>query len=307
METLYITINIIILLLTVSASIIAIIKIRSWFSFFLVFGALAKIFFMLINTRWLFFYEYSFLPYDLLSILSWLFNLLFAMGLVGLALNVRKKGEKYTQQEFNTSMPYNQSGMIPAPFVKSWPHSLAFYFASILICNIISMPLSFISIIANLNDEPEIGAVFILIALPISIFAGVVFFMFIYHAWKSIQPYGVRTTPGKAVGFLFIPFFNIYWIFQVFYGLAKDFNRIAKERSLNLRISEGLALTYCIIGLFCAIPLLGILLGLAAFILLLIFICQTYNAIDGLSKANMVTSPSSEPSTQTPIYPENSF
>jgi hypothetical protein len=41
------------------------------------------------------------------------------------------------------------------------------------------------------------------------------FYTTLYRAWKCLQPGGLaRTTPGKAIGFLFIPFFNLYWIFQ---------------------------------------------------------------------------------------------
>ena len=43
-----------------------------------------------------------------------------------------------------------------------------------------------------------------------------------YRCWSAVPPGRARTTPGKAVGLLFIPFFNFYWFFESFAGLAED-------------------------------------------------------------------------------------
>jgi len=50
-------------------------------------------------------------------------------------------------------------------------------------------------------------------------------FILLYNFWKTIQDGRASTTPGKAIGFLFIPFFNLYWVFRALYGLARDQNR----------------------------------------------------------------------------------
>lgn len=74
----------------------------------------------------------------------------------------------------------------------------------------------------------------------------------LHRAWRTVQFGGARTTPGKAVGFLFIPFFKFYWLFVAYLGLAKDWNRTHNTHP-NLvgapALSEGLTLTYCIITL----------------------------------------------------------
>jgi hypothetical protein len=63
---------------------------------------------------------------------------------------------------------------------------------------------------------------------------------------------------GKAIGFMFIPFFNFYWMFFMYIRLC---DRIAEQRQMrglppeNLR---GLAIAACILSL---IPYLGILAG----------------------------------------------
>jgi hypothetical protein len=107
------------------------------------------------------------------------------------------------------------------------------------------------------------GAILLLIMLVAGyigiLIASILNLITLSRAWSCLQHSTPRTTPGKAVGFLFIPFFNLYWLFQAYYGLAKDWNRIMSQHP-NLarmpRISEGLALTYCI-GMF--IPLLSLI------------------------------------------------
>lgn len=75
-------------------------------------------------------------------------------------------------------------------------------------------------------------------------------YMYLYRAWLCLQPGGfARTTPGVAIGFLFIPFFNLYWIFQAFLGLAKDWNKTVNTYSdlkSAPRMPEGVFLTFCI-------------------------------------------------------------
>jgi GYF domain 2 len=71
----------------------------------------------------------------------------------------------------------------------------------------------------------------------------------IHRAWGCLAWGAPATTPGKAVGMLFIPFFNIYWMFVAIAGLPKDWNRIvAAHGNLNAapRLSEGMFLMYCI-------------------------------------------------------------
>ncbi len=105
--------------------------------------------------------------------------------------------------------------------------------------------------------------------------------MVIYKMWASIQGgRATRTTPGKAIGFLFIPFFNLYWLFQVWGGFPVDYNRYVDEHFLPIpKLSSGLYITYPILTL---IPLLGILLAPLVFI---IVIAKTSNAVNLLADA----------------------
>jgi len=79
--------------------------------------------------------------------------------------------------------------------------------------------------------------------------------------WSSIQFSKPRTTPGKAVKYLFIPFYNYYWYFQVYQGFAQDYNSLIQSRRLKLDlINEQLFLVFCIIKCLEVIPYLNILI-----------------------------------------------
>lgn len=89
---------------------------------------------------------------------------------------------------------------------------------------------------------------FVLLGMAAFIAAMVFMLVAWYKAWKSIQDGFARTTPGKAVGFLFIPFYNFYWVFVSYWGLAQDYNKYTERHNLNLpKLPEGLFLTQSIV------------------------------------------------------------
>jgi len=110
--------------------------------------------------------------------------------------------------------------------------------------------------------------------LGLSAIASVVLFCIIlYRSWEQIQDGHARTTPGKAVGFLFIPFFNLYWIFEAYTGFVRDSNAYIQRYGLPVKAQdEGLATATCVLTLLCIIPYLNVVTGLALFILQIILI-----------------------------------
>jgi len=73
----------------------------------------------------------------------------------------------------------------------------------------------------------------------------------IYRIWKSVQPFGVRTSPAVAIGFSFVPIFNLYWVFHVYYVWALNFNSKVRRFHPHLPpISTGLALSAPIGAIF---------------------------------------------------------
>jgi hypothetical protein len=83
-----------------------------------------------------------------------------------------------------------------------------------------------------------------------AIIIAVFIMMILYRAWKAIQDEQVRTTPGKAIGYLFIPLFNFYWLFVAVGGFAAAFNRYAARHRIAARqLSPALFYTHCVLSL----------------------------------------------------------
>jgi hypothetical protein len=106
--------------------------------------------------------------------------------------------------------------------------------------------------------------------------------LILYRGWQAVQDGGARSTPGKAVGFNFIPLFNFYWMFVAFYGLLQEFNRVLTARGRSdSKVSEGFGLTYCILvlvaGVLCFVPFPIAALPATAFEV--VFIWQVIGAV----------------------------
>ncbi len=110
--------------------------------------------------------------------------------------------------------------------------------------------------------------------LGLSAIASVVlFYIIVYKSWKLIQDGHARTSAGKAVGFQFIPFFCLYWIFEAFPGFFKDANAYIQRYNLPIKTQdEGLATAYCVQTLLCMVPYLNIIAGIAVFVLQIIML-----------------------------------
>lgn len=66
--------------------------------------------------------------------------------------------------------------------------------------------------------------------------------VFHYGLWQLLPEQFRETIPGKAVGFLFIPFFNCYWVFRSYMGVNRGLNRLAEANGLPPpRANVGLA------------------------------------------------------------------
>ena len=116
-----------------------------------------------------------------------------------------------------------------------------------------------------------VGVVLTIVIIGIfALIAAVVLqYIMLYRYWKLIQDGHARCTPGTAVGFLFIPFFNLYWVFRAIHGLALDMNQYCGQRGIATRgIPEGLALAMCILVIVSIIPYLGLIAGLANMVII---------------------------------------
>ena len=106
----------------------------------------------------------------------------------------------------------------------------------------------------------------------------------VWQMWSSIQDGRARTTPGQAIGYLFIPFYNLYWIFQVWSGFPKDFNNYVKRYQLPVsQLSSGVYEAYPILMVMSVIPVLGIIFAAVGFGVFLAVIAKTCNGVNELT------------------------
>jgi hypothetical protein len=143
-------------------------------------------------------------------------------------------------------------------------------------------------ILANVRirmGSPQAGTSLVGLSLIPMLYGAIFMLVLWYKSWAAIQDGHARTTPGKAVGFLFIPFFNIYWVFQAIWGLAKDFNAFLQRNSIPAaRLPEGLFLAFCILCFTTWIPILGLVLVVVNYVIGLIMVsalCDGINAVAG--------------------------
>jgi hypothetical protein len=107
-----------------------------------------------------------------------------------------------------------------------------------------------------------------------------------YKAWAAIQDGHARTTPGTAVGFLFIPLFNLYWGFQAIHGFAVDYNKfIARHNRPVTPLPEGLYLAVPIMTLICMIPFVSFLISPALMVVHIMLVIKTIDAVNALGIA----------------------
>ena len=80
--------------------------------------------------------------------------------------------------------------------------------------------------------------------------------MLYYRMWAAIQDNEASASPAKAIGFLFIPVFNIYWALYMFTGFAEDYNAFKQRRSVKAKdLSFMLFLFYAFVFILAGIVL----------------------------------------------------
>jgi hypothetical protein len=125
----------------------------------------------------------------------------------------------------------------------------------------------------------------VLLAIPTSLLLlcpAIFQLVLLYRLWAAIADGRPRATPAQAVGFLFIPFFNIYWLFQAWYGWTQDYNRYVAERGIRVAPrSGGLAVATCIFGLLSGFPLFTPV----AIILFFVLCNHAINGVNALAAA----------------------
>lgn len=126
------------------------------------------------------------------------------------------------------------------------------------------------------------GILVILFSVP-----GIIASMIVhYRCWKTVPKETARTTPGKAVGFLFIPYFNFYWYFVSYAGLAEDFVKSGatciNHRGLGIAVGIlSITMSMCFSEALFEVLLLAPL-GIAYFIVWLLYTLRMVSIANSL-------------------------
>ena len=94
--------------------------------------------------------------------------------------------------------------------------------------------------------------------------------MLFYKMWVAIKDSQPPISPGRAVGFLFIPVFNIYWALLMLTGFTEDYNSFIIRRSIRTgKLPMTLFLIYAVlfmatamfvtIPMICVFPVIGLI------------------------------------------------
>lgn len=96
--------------------------------------------------------------------------------------------------------------------------------------------------------------------------------IFLYRCWVLVPPERAATTPGKAVGFLFIPFFNLYWNFVAFYELGVFLETASGNRQPR-QLAQAFAIaSILILVLGCCCNMLGLVVAVLEILMLSSFL-----------------------------------
>lgn len=142
-----------------------------------------------------------------------------------------------------------------------------------------------------LSGRSAIIAVLIIVSNLLSaVMAALMGSILLYRAWHVIQDNDVPIKPQTALGFLFIPFFNFYWVFRAHNALAGYMNLYLAQRHIHHRfINNKMALVLCITFISTAMaPLFILVPGIGRFIhfaSLLVFCFVTVLTYQSFTKA----------------------
>lgn len=130
-------------------------------------------------------------------------------------------------------------------------------------------------------ENDETGGLIISLGVIAVIIAMIYYFVLFYQVWRFVIEESQRNnlipsieTPGKAIGYCFIPFYNLYWVFQAFGKFPKDLNALAAKKGSS-KMSESLGSTIPILVIIGIIPYIGYITALINILILYpIFIYQ---------------------------------
>ena len=108
-------------------------------------------------------------------------------------------------------------------------------------------------------QERSLGLCILLYFVTFGIYS--LFWWYAIHS-ENASRRNVDPSPGMAVGMMFVPFFNLYWVFHIYLSMSDRLNLIARDQlgDQTPPVSKGLALAG-IICIMAGYPLLFLFIG----------------------------------------------
>ena len=139
----------------------------------------------------------------------------------------------------------------------------------LMIVSLVAAPVVLLVMLASNEEEGAylIGVLGMVAVLVFGVLFTVKWCKLHYRRWRvAIEQTGFNEfSAGQAVGFLFIPLFNLYWMFRSYVTLSELLYKAGTQPQCGGRtplINTGTSRTLCVINLFTIIPYLGGVLSL---------------------------------------------
>jgi hypothetical protein len=111
-------------------------------------------------------------------------------------------------------------------------------------------------IVPDLITDVDLQDTLVCAAVAVKCLALVFMFILMYKLWQVVQDGQANTSAGKAVGLMFIPVFNFFWVYRLYFGLSLELNRyIERTFAMSIQADQvrrskvGFSLLYCILDM----------------------------------------------------------
>lgn len=147
------------------------------------------------------------------------------------------------------------------------------------------------------SGEEAVVAVFALLFLAVCVVIGlaiaVTICLLLQSALKRVPAEHQKMSPG-LVWLLLIPLFNMVWLFFVVINTSGSFKSYfdAQERSDVGDCGKGIGLAWAICAVASIIPMIGILIGLASLVLMIIYLVKATSLKNQIPIADQWSPPS---------------
>jgi hypothetical protein len=134
------------------------------------------------------------------------------------------------------------------------PVSKPFYLGSVVASYVLIVPLATMAVFVageHSGDVPAWQAA----QAAVGICLGVVLLRLWYRAWATLPPARARASPRRAIGLLFVPVFNLYWVFQLSAGFAADHAAGGRDPHLPRGLFIAYPLYYVAVSVLSFTPL----------------------------------------------------